>query len=106
MATSTIDTRLIPTVQYTTPATGATVTAADSGNVHLLVNPAGTLLALTIAFNASPTDGDILTLGSSQAVTTLTMSGGTVIGALTTLAIASFARYMYNATASKWFRIG
>lgn len=104
--TSTIDQRLIPAVQYATPTTGQTVSANGSGNVTLLINPAGSLLALILALNASSSDGDVLCFGSSQAVTTFTMSGGTVIGALSTLAIAAFGRYMYSATANQWFRIG
>lgn len=104
--TSTMDSRLIPTVQYTTPGTGDTITASASGNVTLLINPSGALLALTVALNGSPSDGDVLTMGASQTVTTFSMTGGTVIGALTTLAAATFASYMYSATASKWFRVG
>lgn len=106
MASSTIDIRLIPTVQYATPATGDTITANNTGNLNLLINPSGTLLALTLALNGSPSDGDIIRFGSSQAVTTFTMSGGTIIGPLTALAIATFASYMYSATAAKWFRVG
>lgn len=106
MATQTLDSRLVPTVQYTTPTTGTTITVNVSGNVSLLIDPAGALLALTLTLNGSPSDGDTFTISSSQAVTTLTMSGGTIIGALTTLAIATFAEYMYSATGSKWFRIG
>ncbi len=106
MATSTIDTRLIPTTQYAAPATGDTVTATNTGNLNLLINPSGALLALTLALNGSPSDGDLISFGSSQVVTTFSMTGGTIIGALTTLAIATFASYIYSATASKWFRIG
>lgn len=103
---STIDIRLIPTVQYSTPTTGQTVNASTSGNVSLLINPAGSLLALTLALNPSPSDGDMLNIASSQIVTGFTMSGGTVIGALTSMAVATFARYQYSATAAVWFRIG
>lgn len=106
MTTSTIDTRLIPTVQYTTPTTGATITASTSGNVTVLINPAGSLLALTLALNGAPSDGDVVRFASSQAVTAFSMTGGTVVGALTTLAVATFAAYMYSATSSNWFRVG
>jgi hypothetical protein len=106
MPTSTIDIRLIPTVQYVTPTTGSTINASTLGNVSLLINPTGSLLALTLALNASPSDGDKISIASSQVVTGFTMTGGTVIGALTSLAIASFATYEYSATANQWFRIG
>lgn len=98
--------RLVPIKQYATPTTGSTVTVNSTGHIKLILNPAGTLLALTIALPASPQDADILLLCSSQAVTTLTMSGGTIIGALTTMSIATFAQYTYNSDASSWFRTG
>lgn len=101
-----IDQRQVPITQYTTPATGATLTANDGANLKLIINPAGTILALTLALNASPADGDILSFCSSQAVTGFTMTGGTIVGPLTTLAIGTFASYIYNGTATKWFRIG
>jgi hypothetical protein len=106
MASQTIDSRLIPTIQYSTPNTGDTVSMPANGNVIHVINPSGTLLALTYALNGSPSDGDAVTICSSQAVTTFTMSGGTIIGALTTLAVATFATFIYSATASKWFRCG
>lgn len=106
MATSTIDIRLIPVIQYTTPTTGATITANTGGNVTILINPAGAILALTLALNGSPSDGDRLNIAASQTVTTFSMTGGTVIGALTTLAAATFATYVYSATAAQWFRAG
>lgn len=74
--------------------------------VLLFINPAGALLALTLALNGSPQDGDMLVLGASQAVTTFSMTGGTVIGPLTSLAAATFATYAYSATAAQWFRVG
>lgn len=99
-------TYLPPSVQYTTPTTGSTVNASVGSNVFLLINPAGTLVALTLALNGSPVNGDLLTISSTQIITGLTMSGGTIIGALTTMAVATFARYMYSSDASKWFRVG
>lgn len=104
--TSTLSVRLIPAIQYVTPTTGSTVNVNTNGYVRLLINPAGTLVALTVALPASPQDGDILELCSSQVVTGLTMSGGTIIGALTSMAVATFAKYTYSATAAQWFRSG
>lgn len=104
MASITISDRLVPQTQYVTPATGATVTVNSNGHVMLFVNPAGTLATLTITLPSSPTDGDRVTLGSSQIVTGLTMNGGTVIGALSTMAVATFATYTYSSNSSNWFR--
>lgn len=106
MATSTLDIRLIPTQQYVAPTTGQTITVNTNGYVQLRINPAGTLLALTITLPGSPSDGDTVEVASSQAVTTLTMSGGTIVGPLTTMAVGTFAVYQYVASASSWFRIG
>lgn len=106
MTQRTIDDRQIPTVQYSVPTTGQTITASVSGNVSLLINPAGTLVALTLSLNGTPTDGDTISIGSSQVVTGFTMSNGTIVGALTSLAVATFAKYIYSATSSTWFRIG
>lgn len=101
-----VDVRLIPIKQYVTPTTGSTVTVNSNGFVRLVINPAGSLVALTITMAASPSDGDRLEFSTSQAVTTLTMNGGTIVGGLATLSIASFASYLYNSDASSWFRIG
>ena len=94
------------TIQYTTPTTGSTITATAARDLKILINPAGALLALTLALNGSPQNGDIVTIGASQAVTTFSMTGGTVVGPLTSLAIGTFAQYMYSSDASEWFRIG
>lgn len=98
----------LETVQYATPTTGTTVTV-DPATTALLVNPAGTLLALTIAFPPG-TDGKYLIISCSQILTglTLTASGSdTILGAVTALASANlFATYIFSATAGKWFRAG
>lgn len=104
MATQTLDSRAVPALQYTTPATGDTITGNTNGYTRLIINPAGSLLTLTINFPSTPSDGDIFEICSSQAVTTLTMGNGTVVGPLTTMAIGTFAGYVYSATSSKWFR--
>jgi hypothetical protein len=104
--TSTISVRLIPTKQYTTPATGNTVTVNSTGTTWLFLNPAGTLLTLTVTLPASPTDQDSVKIFSSQAITTLTINGGTIIGALTTMAIGTFSEYTLFSDTSNWARTG
>lgn len=98
--------RAMPIVQYSAPTTGSTINVGTTGNIKLLINPAGAILALTITLPSTPTDGDQLSIASSQAVTTLTMNGGTIIGPLTSLAAATFANYIYSSTTTSWFRIG
>lgn len=104
--TYTVDSRAFALTQYVTPSTGNTVAVNAGGNTTLLINPSGTLLALTVNFPSSPNDGDSVTLASSQIITTFTIGNGTVIGPLTTMAVGTFAKYQFNSTASKWFRIG
>lgn len=104
--TSTISVRLVPQVQYATPTVGQTVTVNSNGSVVLHLNPAGTLATLTIAFPASPQDGDRVQIGSTQIVTTLTMSVGTIVGALASLAVGSGGTWSYSATAAQWIKIG
>lgn len=103
---STISVRLVPQVQYVAPATGNTVIANTNGYTRLLIDPAGTLATLTITMPSSPQDGDRLEISSSQVLTALTISGGTIVGTLTTLAVAGFASFVFSATGSKWFRVG
>lgn len=105
-SSSTLDPRLVPQTQYVTPTTGSTITVNANGNVMLFVNPAGTLATLTITLPSTPSDGDKVDLGSSQIVTGLTMNGGTIIGALSTMAVATFASYTYSSGSSSWFRTG
>lgn len=102
MPTSTLDVRLIPTKQYTTPTTGATITVNSGGCINLVVDPAGTLATLTITLPASPSDGDVIDIMCTQIVTALTMNGGTIVGGLSSFAVGTASRYRYNSDSSKW----
>lgn len=93
----------VKSTQYETPTTGSTVTFGDGKEV-MTINPAGALLALTIAFPATPADGETRSFNSTQAVTTLTLSGGTFVGGLTSLSLGSFATYVFSSGDSKRHR--
>jgi hypothetical protein len=93
-------------VQTVAPTTGATVAVTSGRNIILIVNPAGTIATLTINMASTPTDGDQVTVASTQIVTALTMGNGTFVGALTRLAVAGFATYIYHSSIGKWLRIG
>ena len=98
-----------PKKQIATPTTGTTVTVANAdGDIRLILNPAGTLLALTVAFPSAPRDGQILAMSSSQILTGLTLtSGGTILGTLTTMAaVNGYASWVYDLAGTKWYRIG
>lgn len=90
--------------QYAQPTTGQTVTA-NAGVNALFLDPAGTLVALTVVLPANPVDGQVFMMGASQIITSLTITG-TIVGTLTTLALGGFARFCYSGSASKWFRVG
>jgi cytosine/uracil/thiamine/allantoin permease len=53
----------------------------------------------------TPVTGATINVNTTQIITGLTMTGGTVIGALTTLAVGSFATYMFHATSAEWWRV-
>jgi hypothetical protein len=62
----------VSSLQYSAPVTGATV-ALESTTSNLIVNPAGTIAALTITLPAA-SDGKIFTISSSQIITALTLT--------------------------------
>ena len=92
-------------LQYEAPLTGVTITVGPNIG-QLVINPAGAIAALTVALPASPSNGDPLTLSFTKAVTSVTLSGGTVVGAITSAAAASFASYVYSSGAAAWVRNG
>jgi hypothetical protein len=94
------------TIQTVTPSTGDTVTVTSGRNVVLIVNPASSLLLLTINMAGSPQHGDIVALASTQAISTVTMGGGTFVGAVASLAIGGFSSLLFHSTIGKWLRIG
>src|ERR1700690_466076 len=97
----------VPVTDLTAPATGFTYTVPN-GTASALINPAGTLATGTINMPAVPTDGQKLTIASSQQITALTMSGNgkTLLGALVTIGANGFATWQYRASITTWFRVG
>lgn len=93
--------------QIFTPTTGSTVAVANAdGDIRVLLNPAGTLATLTLAFPSIPKDGQKLEISTSQILTVLTMTSfSTILSALTTLGINGFAGWVYDSSTAKWFRI-
>lgn len=90
------------------PTTGNSVTIPD-GNTSYVIEPAGTLAALTITMPTNPFDTQLVRIASTQIVTTLTHNAGagqTLKGALTTIAANGFATYEYLLATTTWYRIG
>lgn len=89
------------------PSTGGTVTLTQSRHQYCLLNPAGAILACTVALPSSPNDGDIVRIGSNKTVTTLTMtSGGTIQLSLSTIALGGFGAWIYDSGTTTWYRVG
>lgn len=100
----------VSTAGYDTssPVTGNTVTAS-ANTPGLLLTPAGTLATLTVRLPSSPIDGQQYWVATSQTITSVTWqdAGGTagnVIGGAASLALAG-ARFVYNASGTKWYSI-
>lgn len=107
----TVPTALI--TQYAAPnASGFTVTVApttDGVSMWLQLSPGGAYAAGTVAMpaQASCVDGQEVLVTSTQAITTLTVSGSgaTVVGAPATLAANGFFRLRYDGVSLKWYRV-
>lgn len=93
---------------YSTPTTGTTVTMA-SGSETAIIDPAGTLAALTVTLPActSAYDGSLARFMSSQAITALTVNAtsGTVSNAPTTLAAGAGYKFLCRGSGTKWYPI-
>lgn len=102
--------RQIPTIQPSTPVTGATVTfGTQTTDIDLYLNPAGTLATLTINF---PTDGNsfieqVLSVLTTQIITALTVavSGGTIFGTAATALTSGQVIAYKKIAANTWFRL-
>jgi len=92
--------------QYSSPATGATVTVSNlTQNTRLILSPAGTIATLTIVLDSAPADLETISVSSTQTITALTISGGTTSGAPTTMGATTPFRLQYDAVATVWHSI-
>lgn len=87
-----------------TPTTGFTNTVSN-GVSRYLMTPAGTLATGTLTFPAVPVANQVLTVMSTQTVTTLTLSGNsgfTISNAPTTIAANTAIAFYFRGT--NWYR--
>ena len=96
--------QLLLAYQYVQPLTGATVSIA-AGVVTTTIDPAGTLAALTVALPSPPTDAQVQFVNFTQAVTSLTWTGGTLSNAPGSAAAGAAWTLQYQAASGKWFLI-
>lgn len=101
--------------QYNAPLTAASITVLPTSR-RLMLEPAGTIAALTVVFPAATLLVDNQTFGicTTQIVTTLTVtagSGSTVLNAPTALLVpvatggASCPEWTYRLSNTSWYRI-
>lgn len=88
-------------INYQTPTTGSTISSTVGSNI---IEPAGTLLALTVNLPSSPTSGDIAAYTFTQAITGLTFSNGTVVNTLTTAVAGGTVKFIYYGNTNKWYK--
>jgi hypothetical protein len=90
---------------YQTPSTGFSITLA--GNIwHTILNPSGTLATGTITMPASPVDGQIVDVRTTQTITALTVaanSGQSILGNPSTLGVGGFVYCVYRSGNTTWF---
>lgn len=93
-------------IQYSTANSG-TITLTDTGDDVQLIQEAALAATLTIAFPATPIDGQRVFISSIGGITALTLSTpvGSIISALTTLAANGIFGYIYRGPTTKWYRI-
>jgi hypothetical protein len=88
------------------PITGFSITIANNTST-LILDPAGTLAAGTVALPATPIDGQEVTVTSSQIITALTVtSSQTIKNAPTTIGTAGIGfKYIYHLANTTWYRL-
>lgn len=84
-----------------TPITGATVNVLN--NRYNIINPSGALLALTINLPSIAVNGDVIQIKYTQPVSTVTYTGGTVVGAISSVAVGQLIVLVYNSATSSWY---
>lgn len=87
--------------------TGFTATIANNISTQLY-NPAGTLASGTTTMPATPINGQLLRISSSQTITAWTLSpnsGQTLNNAPTTLAAGLGVSYIYVLASTTWYRL-
>jgi hypothetical protein len=92
--------------QYAAPsATGFSVQLGNVPNTWLLLTPVADYAAGTLVLPTVLTNQMEITVNSTHAITALSITGGTVIGAPTTLTANGFFKLRYDNVSLTWYRI-
>ena len=87
----------VGTLNYYTPSTGNTISPAK--NSFSIINPSGTIAALTISLPGSLSNKDALEFKFTRTVTTITWSGQTVGASVPTTAVAgTYIKVVYRSS--------
>lgn len=90
------------------PGTGFSATLAPTSLSFIqIIDPVGVLATGTIIMPATPVDGQVIRVITSQTITLLTVSpnsGQTIIAAPTTVTSTTSFEYIYALSLTTWFR--
>lgn len=84
-----------------TPTTGGTVTLVN--NQTNVINPAGSLVTLTVNLPSSPANDDRVVIKYTQAITTVTYANGTVVDGITAPTAGGLVVLVYDSGTTSWY---
>lgn len=86
-----------------TPTTGNTITLSPA-NLTTILNPSGTLATLTVNMpTVGIIDGQRQVVSTTQIITALTVGGGTIFAAPTSLAAGQVFAMIYDLPSTSWY---
>lgn len=84
-----------------TPITAGTVALVN--NQYNIINPSGSLVALTVNLPSSPANNDCVFIKFTQAVTTVTYGNGTVVDGITAPTAGGLTVLVYDSGTTSWY---
>lgn len=96
---------VLQSYDFQTLVTGFSYTFS-AGTLTLIMNPAGTLATGTITMPASPADGMVITIESTQQITALTVQGNigqSLVGGTMTMRANQPESFIYRLTNTTWY---
>lgn len=84
-----------------TPTTGGTVSLVN--NQYNIINPSGSLLALTLNLPSSPANNDVVYIKFTQTVSTVTYANGTVVDGITAPTAGGLTVLTYDSGTTSWY---
>lgn len=91
----------VPAHTSFTPATGSTITLLD--NQLNIINPSGSLSTLTLTLPSSPANNDVIYIKYTQAISSITYSGGTIVGVPASSTAGSLNILTYDSATGYWY---